>query len=68
MPLLLAYNIRGIARVTGKTVAGDNYPNPNQTDVNYNVGGTDLGIMWASGAGIAVFSSAILSAATGVTQ
>ncbi|MEO6150364.1 MAG: DUF4185 domain-containing protein, partial [Mucilaginibacter sp.] len=48
---LMAYNTRGIARVTGKTQAGDNYPNPNQTDVNYNVGGTDLGIMWDLGAG-----------------
>ncbi|RCH56112.1 DUF4185 domain-containing protein [Mucilaginibacter hurinus] len=46
---LQTYNTRGIARVTGKTLPWDKYPNPNQTDVNYNVGGTDLGIMWDLG-------------------
>ncbi|WP_202887061.1 DUF4185 domain-containing protein [Cohnella zeiphila] len=40
-----------IARVTGATPAGETLPNPNQTAVNYNVGGTDLGIIWDKGGG-----------------
>lgn len=40
-----------IARVTGATPAGETMPNPNQTHVNYNVGGTDLGIVWDKGGG-----------------
>jgi len=34
-----------VARVTGKTW-GDALPNPNHTDTNWNVGCTDLGIIW----------------------
>ena len=40
-----------IARVTGATPAGETMPNPNQTAANYNVGGTDLGIIWDKGGG-----------------
>ncbi|PTM59798.1 DUF4185 domain-containing protein [Desmospora activa] len=40
-----------IARVTGATPAGETVPNPNQTDVNYRISGTDLGIIWEKGDG-----------------
>jgi len=40
-----------IARVTGNSLPGETLPNPNQTAKNYDVGGTDLGIMWAMGNG-----------------
>ncbi|RYZ97330.1 MAG: hypothetical protein EOP47_21935, partial [Sphingobacteriaceae bacterium] len=40
---LVTYQTRGISRVTGKSIAGDGYFNPNSTDAKYNVGGTDLG-------------------------
>lgn len=40
-----------IARVTGNSLTGETTPNPNQTAKNYDVGGTDLGIMWAMGHG-----------------
>ena len=50
-PELVVYNVKGIARVTGKTLPWDSYHNPNETDVKYNVGGTDLGIMWDLGGG-----------------
>ncbi|RYE13958.1 MAG: DUF4185 domain-containing protein [Sphingobacteriales bacterium] len=52
VPDLIPYNVKGISRVTGKTQpSGDSYINPNQTDVKYDVGGTDLGIMWDAGNG-----------------
>ncbi|MDR0395357.1 MAG: DUF4185 domain-containing protein [Tannerella sp.] len=35
-----------IARVTGRSMADESYPNPNQTATRWNVGGTDLGIIW----------------------
>lgn len=35
-----------IARVTGASLAGETLPNPNLTDEMYNLGGTDLGIIW----------------------
>ncbi len=38
-----------VSRMTGATPAGENYPNPNRTDLWYNVGGTDLGIYWRMG-------------------
>ena len=38
---------RGIAaRVTGKSVSGETYLNPNNTSARYALGGTDLGIIW----------------------
>lgn len=40
-----------IARVTGATPAGETMPNPNQIHMNYDVGGTDLGIVWDKGGG-----------------
>jgi Domain of unknown function (DUF4185) len=40
-----------IARVTGNSLPGEKLPNPNQTAKNYDLGGTDLGIMWAMGNG-----------------
>lgn len=35
-----------IARITGNTSAGENLPNSNDTAGDYNIGGTDLGIIW----------------------
>lgn len=39
-------NVARIARVTGSTMQGETFPNPNNTAVKWNVGGTDLGIIW----------------------
>lgn len=44
-------NVTKIARVTGATQAGETIPNPNQTHWNYQVEGTDLGILWDKGGG-----------------
>ena len=38
--------LQRIARVTGKSLAGEKFPNPNNTSGNWDVGGTDLGIIW----------------------
>ena len=35
-----------IARVTGTSMSGETFPNPNNTAVKWNVGGTDLGVIW----------------------
>lgn len=43
---LVPYNLERISRVTGRTLPEEYLPNPNYTDVLYDVGGTDLGIMW----------------------
>jgi hypothetical protein len=40
-----------ISRVTGATPAGETMPNPNQTHARFDVGGTDLGIVWDKGGG-----------------
>lgn len=48
---LIPYNLQRLARVTGKSGAQENLPNPNKTDQLYDVGGTDLGIMWEMGSG-----------------
>ena len=40
-----------VSRVTGATPAGEVLPNPNQTHTNYEVYGTDLGIVWDKGGG-----------------
>lgn len=40
-----------VSRVTGATPTGETLPNPNHTDTNYQVMGTDLGIMWDNGQG-----------------
>ncbi|WP_372633075.1 DUF4185 domain-containing protein [Cohnella sp.] len=44
-------NVTKVARVTGATPAGETLPNPNQTHTNYQVEGTDLGMMWDKGGG-----------------
>ncbi|WP_415835347.1 DUF4185 domain-containing protein, partial [Corallococcus soli] len=44
-------NVTKVARVTGATPAGELLPNPNQTHTNYEVYGTDLGIVWDKGGG-----------------
>jgi len=44
-------NIQRIARVTGSALPGENLPAPNHTAGKYDVGGTDLGIMWYMGKG-----------------
>lgn len=35
-----------VARVTGASLGGENFPNPNHTHEKWNLGGTDLGIIW----------------------
>ncbi|MGG6311915.1 DUF4185 domain-containing protein [Paenibacillus macerans] len=40
-----------ISRVTGTAPEGETMPNPNRTDVNYQITGTDLGIVWDKGGG-----------------
>lgn len=35
-----------VARITGKPVAGETIPSPNNTARDYDIGGTDLGIYW----------------------
>ncbi|MGI4788763.1 MAG: DUF4185 domain-containing protein [Janthinobacterium lividum] len=37
-----------VARVTGASPPGEELPNPNQTDLKYQLYGTDLGILWAT--------------------
>ncbi|WP_206663824.1 DUF4185 domain-containing protein [Robertmurraya kyonggiensis] len=44
-------NVTMISRVTGATPSGETMPNPNQTHTKYDVGGTDLGIVWDKGGG-----------------
>ncbi|MEA4978277.1 MAG: DUF4185 domain-containing protein [Petrimonas sp.] len=39
-------NVRRIARVTGAPMTGESFPSPNNTPLYWNVGGTDLGIVW----------------------
>lgn len=43
-------NVQMVARVTGEPVKTETIPSPNNT-LLYNVGGTDLGIMWDMGEG-----------------
>lgn len=35
-----------VSRVTGATLSGEILPNPNNSDYRWNLGGTDLGIIW----------------------
>lgn len=35
-----------VARVTGSAIGGEDFPSPNNTATKWNVGGTDLGIIW----------------------
>lgn len=48
---LLVKKVTRIARITGKTISGEGLPNPNKTDQTWDVGGTDLGIIWETVAG-----------------
>ena len=43
---LLVKKITRIARVTGRSISGEGLLNPNKTDQMWDVGGTDLGIIW----------------------
>jgi len=40
-----------VARVTGRPMPGEPFPSPNNTATTWNVGGTDLGIIWEMGQG-----------------
>lgn len=44
-------SLQRIARVTGSSIPGENLPDPNQTAVRSDLGGTDLGIAWDMGKG-----------------
>ncbi len=39
-------HVSRIARVTGRPLAGEAFPSPNNTATAWNVGGTDLGVVW----------------------
>ena len=39
-------SVTRIARVTGTPMSGETFPSPNKTSSRWNVGGTDLGIIW----------------------
>ena len=39
-------SVTRIARVTGSAMQGETFPSPNNTALKWNVGGTDLGIIW----------------------
>lgn len=43
---LLVKSVSRIARVTGRPMPGERFPSPNKTDQFWDVGGTDLGIIW----------------------
>jgi hypothetical protein len=43
---IIVSGLTKISRMTGKTLSGESIVNPNRTDERYNVGGTDLGIIW----------------------
>ncbi|MCF0175577.1 MAG: DUF4185 domain-containing protein [Bacteroidales bacterium] len=47
VPDIILKETKKVARVTGETQSSDaSLPNPNHTQTNWNVGGTDLGIIW----------------------
>lgn len=39
-------SVKRIARVTGRPIGDEPFPSPNNTATQWNVGGTDLGIVW----------------------
>lgn len=39
-------SVHRVARVTGTPMQGESFPSPNNTSLDWNVGGTDLGIIW----------------------
>lgn len=44
-------NLVRVARVTGNALSSEDFPSPNNTAVKWDVGGTDLGIIWEMKAG-----------------
>ena len=46
VPRLVLSDKGKVARVTGNSLPGEELPNPNCTVPRYNLGGTDLGIIW----------------------
>lgn len=46
---LILTNVRTVARVTGEALPGETLRNPNRTGPDFDVYGTDLGIMWHIG-------------------
>ena len=48
---LTVVRVTKVARMTGKPVADENIPSPNNTARDYDIGGTDLGIFWKMGEG-----------------
>lgn len=45
-PDVKMYNLTRISRITGESLPDENFPNSNNTALDYDVHGTDLGIMW----------------------
>ena len=54
---LSVVKVTKVARMTGKPVAGENIPSPNNTARDYDIGGTDLGIYWKMGEGKAIYAT-----------
>lgn len=48
---LLPQRVKLVARVTGRSEAGETLPNPSRTDARFNIGRTDYGNMWDAGNG-----------------
>lgn len=48
---LFPVSLNRVGRVTGKSLPGETFPNPDKTAERYDVGCTDLGIMWKMGNG-----------------
>ncbi len=48
---LKPFDLSRVSRVTGRSLPGETFPNPNHTDSRFDVGCTDLGIVWEMGNG-----------------
>lgn len=48
---LKPFNLERVSRVTGRPLSGESFPSPNNTDARFDVGCTDLGIVWEMGNG-----------------
>ncbi len=46
LPSIKLHNLEKVARVTGKSLPHEKFSNSNNTALDYDVYGTDLGIMW----------------------
>ena len=44
-------DVTRVSRVTGRPMVGESFPSPNNTATEWNVGGTDLGVVWEMEAG-----------------